>query len=124
VQDKNPQTAANSGVCTQMHAAADNGHFEICRVILDNMEDKNPVDSFGTTPLYLAAMRGHLETYRLILENVQVKNPANEFGHTLFSLAVDRGHTNVCQFCQEHLYQCGGRTFHSTPVKGGIIITN
>ena len=54
--------------------AAD-GHLELCRLIIENLQDKNPADEYGETPLHKAAEKGYLELCRLIMENVENKNP-------------------------------------------------
>ena len=46
--------------------AAKNGHLEICRLILANVNDKNPVNHDGETPSQLAAYHGHLPVMELI----------------------------------------------------------
>ena len=35
--------------------AAEKGHFEICKLIIENVDDKNPANSYGFTPLWVAA---------------------------------------------------------------------
>ena len=49
IRDNNDQTP--------LHYAAKEGHGQICKLLLENVKDKNPVDNFGDTPnkLYLAA---------------------------------------------------------------------
>ena len=44
--------------------AAKKGHFEITKLILGNVVEKNPPTHDGCTPLYVAASYGHLEIYR------------------------------------------------------------
>ena len=44
---------------TPLHMAAFKGYFEICKLILENVDDKNPSRNDGTTPLYMAAQFGH-----------------------------------------------------------------
>merc|ERR1719334_209920 len=60
---------------TLLHKAAFLGHYDICHLIIENVEDKNPSDQFGRTPLHKAAQKGHTEICRLIIKNVQEKNP-------------------------------------------------
>ena len=44
-----------------LHKAAITGHFDICKFIIDNVQDKNPsaVDQHGWTPLFLATLHNH-----------------------------------------------------------------
>ena len=67
---------------TPLHCAAKMGRLEICRLIMRNLVDKNPVDRFqgGVTPLHYAAKGkpgtgDHLEVCKLILSVVENKNP-------------------------------------------------
>merc|ERR1711974_344774 len=58
-------------------------HVEICRLIMENVQDKNPAaNNSGRTPLHSAASSGHLEICRFIIDNAQDKNPADNDGET------------------------------------------
>ena len=46
-KDKNP---SNDLGWTPLHAAAKNGHGEICKLIASNIVNKNPVSNDGLTP--------------------------------------------------------------------------
>ena len=65
MDDKNP---ANNGGFTPLHIAAKNGYFEICKLIIDNVDHTNPADNNGSTPLYLAAQNGHLGIFKLMYQ--------------------------------------------------------
>ena len=43
------------------HIAAELGHFEICHLITENIEVKNPTTMKGWTPLHLATLNGHFD---------------------------------------------------------------
>ena len=48
-EDKNPKD--NFGF-TPLHLAAENGHLELCQLIIENVQDKNPKNSWDKiTPL-------------------------------------------------------------------------
>ena len=53
---------------TPLHVAADRGQLEICKLVINNVEDKNPPNlKEGATPLHLAATQGHVEICKFIL---------------------------------------------------------
>ena len=62
--------------------AALNGHMEICEIILENVEDKNPAAIFSIenvnscwTPLHCAASGGHMKIFMLIMNKIKKINP-------------------------------------------------
>ena len=71
----------------KLHSAAKGGHLDICKFILENIqEDKNPADNVGFTALHYAAIFNNLELFKLILHDVE--NAIPNFGSgfwTLFS---------------------------------------
>ena len=54
----------NNGV-TPLHDATLENHFEICKFITANVEDKNPIANDGRTPKDLALERGHFGLLKL-----------------------------------------------------------
>ena len=63
---------------TPLHTAARNGHFEVCKLILENVEDKNPPDNIGSTPINEAIKKKNFKIARLILnhtENASINEP-------------------------------------------------
>ena len=82
---------------TPLSMAAENGHFEICRMIVERVEDKNPSEYNGWTPLHHAARNGHLEICELIIERVEEENPANNIGQTPLHFAIKYGHLDICR---------------------------
>jgi len=90
---------------TPLHEAARNGHLEICKLIMETIDDKNPAirkrRKDGWTPLHEAAENGHLEVCRLIFDNAEDKDPiynkeGNSEGVTPIQLAALNGHPQVC----------------------------
>ena len=55
--------------CAALHLAAQNGHFEVCKIIVEQIEDKDPVDINGDTLLHFAAKNGRLKIYRYLIKN-------------------------------------------------------
>ena len=55
---------------TPLHAAAGGGHLETYKIIMDEVDDKNPRDYDGITALNLAVRNGHLGVCRLIVKHV------------------------------------------------------
>ena len=65
---------------TPFHYAALEGNLLECKLIIDNVEDKNPKDNTGCTPLHLAVASGHLSVCQLIVNKAEDKNPKDSFG--------------------------------------------
>ena len=76
-----------------LHIAAENGSIELCRGLLETIDNNSYLPNF--TPLHLAAENGHFEVFRLILENVSTKNPVAFDGLTPLHSAAIGGHTNI-----------------------------
>ena len=58
---------SNSGTMA-LFIAAQNGHLEVVRLLLDAGSDKDAATTDGTTALLAAAHKGHLEIARLLLD--------------------------------------------------------
>ena len=63
-----------------MRAVEDN-RLDICLLILEHAEEKNPKDVIDT-PLHFAAKKGHFDICRLIMDQVEDKNPKSNGGIT------------------------------------------
>ena len=94
--DKNPRTKSGQ---TPMHCAAQYGHKDCVKVIMDAVEEKwekCPEDGDANTPLHLAAKGGHLETCKLINEYLpENKYKKNLAGKTPANLARKGGHNEI-----------------------------
>ena len=53
---------------TCLHAAAQNGHLDICRLLIDEGAQLEAKEGEDMTPLYLAARGGHVEIVRLLCD--------------------------------------------------------
>ena len=55
VSESHPINPSNGfGDQTALHIAAKNGYLDVCKLIAENIEEKNPQDYWGTTPLQVA----------------------------------------------------------------------
>lgn len=58
---------------TPLHLAAEHGHMEVLRILLEHKADKDKSSPHGLTPLRLAALNGHTEVVKLLLEVAWMK---------------------------------------------------
>jgi ankyrin repeat protein len=61
--DKNPRSY--SGI-TPLHDAAEMGHIDVVKYIVANIDEKNPIDRWGTTPLWWALDKGYSDIAELL----------------------------------------------------------
>ena len=104
---------------TPFHLAANNGHFSVCELIINNTLLKNPKDQHGWTPLHFAAQNGHLRVCKLIWSNFGKSNayscdPYDNFGNTPFKLATQFGHEEVKTAILEFIRSAQIRTEETT----------
>ncbi|EPY40064.1 26S proteasome non-ATPase regulatory subunit 10 [Angomonas deanei] len=92
-----PQTppdmdAADSDGWTPLHYAADKGHTETVRLLLEEGASVNSKDAMRRTPLHLAALGGHVGVIQVLLEEGATKNAKNIAGMTAKECATTAGH--------------------------------
>ena len=69
-----------------------------CQLVIDNSEDKNPVDKQGYSVLHSAAMIGNAQMYQMIMAKNIDKNPKHqEYGMTPLHEAAKKNHIEVCK---------------------------
>ena len=89
------------------HFAAQKGHYNICKIIIDNVDEKNPsIHDDGSTPLFIAAANGHRLIFKLIFESLASdnnKNPRSDGGYTPLHIAASKGHLEICQIILEEV---------------------
>ena len=73
IMDRNNNKNPSRGFMkkTPLHLAASTGNFEVCQLILQNIQDVNPKAYFGETPLEMARQQGHDNICRLIESALQ-----------------------------------------------------
>ena len=99
--DKNPPCYAYRN--TPLHHAAELGLLEVCQLIMDNIEAKNPSGECGFTPLHWAAEHGQVEVCRLIMENIKNKNPGQDDNITPLHRAAENGRVEVCRLIMDNV---------------------
>ena len=79
--------------------AAKKGNLSICRLIIENLGNKNPSNFLesGDTLFHWAAKKGHLSLCKVIIRNITDKNPKAKGGRTPLHVAANYGHLAVCQ---------------------------
>ena len=92
-----------------LQVAASNGKTELCRLIMENVVDKNPQrfqnePFFGTTPLHWAAHKGHFSVCELIVQNVDNKNPYDTLMRTPLYMAARQGHLSICRLLYKNAH--------------------
>ena len=101
VDDKNPQFGSWP-YTNALHTAARFGHSEICKLILDNQEDKNPIHRSVGSVLHVSAEHGHFEAFKLVFDQVKDKNPeCGNYQLTPLHHAAENGHYEICKLILE-----------------------
>ena len=78
---------------TPLWAAAQNGHTDICGLLLAHDSDVNEVNlETKMTALHLAALRGHESVVEALLSWGAIVDPKNHAGATPLHLACQEGH--------------------------------
>ena len=102
---------------TPLHFAAQNGHLEVCKLIMDNITDKNPANVEGEKPFHFAAKKGQLAVCQFMLENLSDNNPRNQWAITPLHYAAQYGHVEVCKLIMENLVDKNPSSYHDhTPL--------
>lgn len=80
---------------TPLIAAAEGGHFEVVRLLVDAGAAVNRADSTGFTPLMGAARAGHAGMARFLVERGAERSAVDRSGRNALAHAVEFGHQRV-----------------------------
>ena len=69
--NKNP--SINAYGKTLLHYASEKGKMNVCKSILELVEEKSPKDINGSTPLHFAAHYGNVDVAELLLDKAKEK---------------------------------------------------
>ena len=92
------------GKLSLMEAVKDN-RMDICQLIVEHAEDKNPKGRNGNTPLHVAAINGHLDIFQLIVDQVVEKSPVDNDGMTPLHWAACNGHLDICRLIMDQVVE-------------------
>ena len=78
---------------TPLHAATQNGHTDICGLLLTYGSDVNEIDPVTKlTALHFAAINGHVAVVEALLSWGAAVDPQNHVGSTPLHAACQEGH--------------------------------
>uniref|UniRef100_A0A8C1V0J5 Euchromatic histone-lysine N-methyltransferase 1a n=1 Tax=Cyprinus carpio TaxID=7962 RepID=A0A8C1V0J5_CYPCA len=83
---------------TPLHCAAEEGHKEICHILLQAGANLDICDAEQRTPLMYACENNHLETVKYLLKAGASTGHKDMRGSTCLHLAARGGHTGVLQY--------------------------
>ena len=75
---------------TALMIACENGHYDIVRVLLDNIGNINMVDNFGNTAIMYALKNENLRIVNLLLDYNANIDVINQDGNNLLNIAVQK----------------------------------
>ena len=116
----------NESGFTPLHIAVKEGHFDMCKMLLEHEADVHAQDSKGNIPLHSALSGGHLEIARILLEHNAEVNSRNDNGSTPLLLASERGSPHLMQLLLDrnadvHVHDADGDTpLHCAAIAGRL----
>lgn len=87
---------------TALHLAAEKGHLDVLRVLVDAGSQINAQDYLGTTSLHFAVHEGHLEAVQFLLARGADPNMSTTSGSTALCMAPRSGSVDVVRCLLDH----------------------
>ncbi|KAJ7589343.1 hypothetical protein C8J56DRAFT_32657 [Mycena floridula] len=100
-QDPTHATDIDTRGRTPLSYAAQRGHIDIVKLLLEENSDPNICDKDQHTPLSYAAQQGHIDIVKLLLEENADPNICNKDQHTPLSYAAQWGHIDIVKLLLE-----------------------
>ncbi|XP_077996621.1 uncharacterized protein LOC144449941 isoform X2 [Glandiceps talaboti] len=86
---------------TSLHYGAEEGHLDICKLLLEAKAKVNAVDIDKRTSLHYAAISGHFDICKLLLEAGAKIDAVGEDKRTSLHYAANSGHFDICKLLLE-----------------------
>jgi hypothetical protein len=81
-----------------LYLAAQNGHADVAKLLLDASADRDKASNAGVTPLYIAAEKGHADIAKLLLDAGADRDQAQKsVGWTPLIMAASKGHVEIAK---------------------------
>ena len=87
---------------TPLHLAAQAGHLEMCKVIMESLSNKNPQNSNGNTPLHCSVRSKKYDICKYLLEAGVDREQRNTDGYTALHLAASKNDYELCKLLVDH----------------------
>ncbi|KAJ7589364.1 Pfs, NACHT and ankyrin domain protein, partial [Mycena floridula] len=100
-QDVTHTTDIDTRSCTPLSYAAEWGHIDIVKLLLEENADPNICDKGQWTPLSYAVKEGHIDIVKLLLEKNADPNICDKGQWTPLSYAVKEGHIDIVKLLLE-----------------------
>ena len=81
-----------------VHLAAECGHTDVVRLIVEHGADANKASYYGITPIIVASQNGHLETIQVLQKNGCNLHKGDDEGYLPLHYAAEGDHTDVVKF--------------------------
>jgi hypothetical protein len=90
--------ASKRGGQSALYFAAQNGHVDCVRLLIEGRADVNQTDVRGYSPLYMAALMGHVDIVRLLIDSGAYGADLNQ---EIVLVAEAKGHVQVVELLLE-----------------------
>jgi ankyrin repeat protein len=89
-------------MATPLSSAAEEGHIEVVRLLLDQGAAINEQEDYGSTAVLCASQQGHTPVVELLLERGADPTLPDGDGSTSLMTASDQGHLGVVRLLLDH----------------------